>query len=282
MALARNHAILPFEREGFVGVKEALCQAFCGDLKLTDIPIGYAVTTTFRRDDGDSVAFYLVRDKTRPGIFRIEDDGTTIPFLEASGVEFATDIRAAALNALLEGHQIEFDEDEMLLHTGSLTEADLPRAAMRFLSFMLRINDFLLLTKDKVASSFKEDAARQIIERMEGKATVEQDAAVSPGLSDTLPDLVIRAPGRTPVALFFGSSPQRVNDAIFLQMQALYEVQEPVQVITLLERENVINHDLRRRAANRLAAVPIYRGDETTSINRIEREVLGSALGTIH
>jgi hypothetical protein len=263
-------------------LKEALCQAFCGDLKLTDVPVGYAVTTTFRRDDGDSVAFYLVRDKTRPGIYRIEDDGTTIPFLEASGVEFATETRSEALTVLLENHGVAFDEDEMLLHTDSLTESELPKAAMRFLSFMLRINDFLLLTKDKVASTFKDDAANRIIEKMAGKAVVEQDTPVSPALSDTVPDMVIRSPGRAPVAVFFGTSAQRVNDAIFLQMQSLYEVREPVQVIALLEREQVIGHDLRRRAANRLAALPIYRGDETTSINRIEREAMGSPLLTVH
>lgn len=263
-------------------MKEALCQAFCGDLKLTDVPVGFAVTTTFRRDDGDAVAFYIVRDKTRPGIFRIEDDGATIAYLEGAGVDFSTDTRTEAFEALLTAHQVEFDEDEMLLHTESVHEEELPRAAMRFLSFMLRINDFLLLTKDKVASTFKEDAAARVIERMEGKAIVEQDKAVSPSLSDTVPDMVIRGPGRTPVALFFGSSAQRVNDAIFLQMQSLYEVKEPVQVIALLERENVINQDLRRRAANRLAALPIYRGDETTSINRIEREALGSTLGSVH
>ena len=174
-------------------MKEALCQAFCGDLKLTDVPVGFAVTTTFRRDDGDSVAFYLVRDKTRPGIYRIEDDGTTIPFLEASGVDFTTDTRSEALNALLESHGVEFDEDEMLLHTLSMAESDLPKAAMRFLSFMLRINDFLLLTKDKVASTFKEDATSKILERLEGKAIVEQDKPVSPALSDILPDMVIRS-----------------------------------------------------------------------------------------
>ena len=263
-------------------MKEALCQAFCGDLKLTEVPVGYAVTTTFRRDDGDAIAFYIVRDKTQPDYFRIEDDGTTIAFLEAAGVEFSTDTRAEAFASLLDSHQIEFDEDEMLLHTDAMREADLPKAAMRFLSLMLRINDFLLLTKDKVASTFKEDAANRILERMEGKAVVQQDTAVSSGLSDTIPDLVIRAKDRPPVAVFFGSSAQRVNDAIFLQMQAIYEVGEAVQVIALLERENVINHDLRRRAANRLAAVPIYRGDEITSINRIEREAVGSTLGTVH
>jgi hypothetical protein len=263
-------------------VKEALCQAFCGDLKLTDVSVGYAVTTTFRRDDGDSVAFYIVRDKTRSGSYRIEDDGTTVAFLEASGVDFSTDARADALSALLESHGVQFDEDEMLLHTDSMREHDLPKAAMRFLSFMLRINDFLLLTKDRVASTFKEDAAARIIEKMDGRAMVEQDVAVSDELSDTIPDMVIRAPNRNPVAVFFGSSPQRVNDAIFLQMQALYEVREDVQVVALLERETVIGHDLRRRAANRLAALPIFRGDEPSAIGRIEREALGSGQETRH
>lgn len=151
-------------------MKEELCKAFCGDLKLTDVPVGYAVTTTFRKDDGDSVAFYLVRDASRPDFYRIEDDGTTIPFLEGAGVEFSTETRSEAFAALLESHNVEFDEDEMLLHTDWMREADTPKASMRFLSFMLRINDFLLLTKDRVVSTFKEDAARQIIERMEGKA----------------------------------------------------------------------------------------------------------------
>jgi hypothetical protein len=263
-------------------VKEALCEAFCGDLKLTPVPVGFAVTTTFRRDDGDAVAFYIVRDKVRDNSFRIEDDGATIPFLEAAGVDFSSSTRADALAGLLDSHGIEFDEDEMLLHTSSMAEAELPKAAMRFLSFMLRVNDFLLLTKDKVASTFKEDAAARIIAAMEGKAVVEQDSPVSDALSDTIPDMVIRAPGKSPVALFFGTSPQRVNDAIFLQMQALYEIRQPVQVIALRERENVIPHDLRRRAANRLAALPIYRGDEMTAITRIEREALGASSNVLH
>ena len=263
-------------------MKKALCEAFCGDLKLTDVPVGYAVTTTFRRDDGDSVAFYIVRDKLGIGSFRIEDDGTTIPFLEASGVDFSTETRSDAFATLLQSHDVQFDEEEMLLHTNWMREAELPKAAMRFLSLMLRVNDFLLLTKDKVISTFKEDAAAKIIEAIDGRADVKQDVPVSSRLSDTIPDMVIRAPSRTPVAVFFGSSPQRVNDAIFLQMQALYEVHEDVQVVALLERENVIGQDLRRRAANRLAALPIYRGDEPTAIGRIEREALGMHAETRH
>lgn len=263
-------------------MKQAICQEFCGELKLTEVPVGFAVTTTFRRDDGDAVAFYIVRDKTRNDRFRIEDDGATIAFLEGAGVDFSTDARKDALTALLENHQVEFDEDEMLLHTGQLTEADLPKAAMRFLSFMLRINDFLLLTRDKVSSTFKDDAVRLILDKMAGKAEVDRDKPVSANLADIIPDMVIRGNNRPPVAVFLAASAQSVNDAIFLQMQALYEVKEPVQVVALLEREGVINHDLRRRAANRLSALPIFRGDEASSIDRIGREVIGPTTGTVH
>lgn len=160
-------------------MKEALCRAFCGDLTLTDVPLGYAVSTTFQRSDGDAVGFYIVRDKLHAGRFRLEDDGTTIPFLKAAGVEFSTETRASAFAELLETYEVEFDEAEMLLHTGLLEEAALPSAAMRFVAFMLRMNDFVLLTREKVASTFKEDAIRMIRERVGDRAIVIEGEAVS-------------------------------------------------------------------------------------------------------
>jgi hypothetical protein len=182
-------------------VKETLCQAFCGELTLTDVPVGYAVSTAFRRDDGDSVGFYIVKDQLRAGVFRIEDDGTTIPFLEEAGVEFSTEARSTAFATLLESHQVEFDEEEMLLHTGPLREQDVPSAAMRFVAFMLRVNDFLLLTRDKVASTFKEDAAQLLRERIAGRAEIQEGVPVSPAMGDNIPDVVVRAHNRRPVAV---------------------------------------------------------------------------------
>ena len=264
-------------------MKEALCKAFCGDLTLTDVPVGYAVNTTFRRDDGDSVGFFIVRDDKRPGVFRIEDDGTTISSLEAAGVEFSTDARSEAFATLLETHQVEFDEDEMVLHTVPMRENELPAAAMRFVSLMLRMSDFLLLTRDKVASTFKEDAARLIRERLGDKAVISEGEAVSPSLQDTIPDMVLRAPQRRPVAVFFGTSEKRVYEAILLQMQALYEANEDIAVVALLESDGVLNRDLRRRASNRLEALPTFRGDEVEAIHRVTREALGGdRRSTVH
>jgi hypothetical protein len=71
------------------------------------------------------------------------------------------------------------------------------------------------------------------------------------------------------------SSPT-VYYAIILQMAALYESREPLSVIALLEAENSIAREMQKRASNRLAAVTIWRSDEVASVQRIEREVVGS------
>ena len=151
----------------------------------------------------------------------------------------------------------------------------MPRAALRFVALLLRLSDFLLLTQEHVESTFREDAAKRIKEVIGERATIKEDQPVSPRLAEVSADMVLRVDGRTPVAVFFAQSPQRVNDAIFLQMAALYEAKEPVSVVALLEREGSVNQALRQRAANRLSTVPVYHGDEDTAIKRIEREVIG-------
>lgn len=263
-------------------MRDVLCAAFCDELSLTEVPAGYAVSTPFAKDNGDAVTFFVVRDKAFPDHFRIEDDGTTIPFLEAAGVDFSTTTRSEAFSLLRSSHGVEFDEAENLLTSGWLAESDMPRAALRFVNFMIRINDFLLLTRDKAASTFRDDAIRALKERLIGRAIVEENAAVSLALSENRPDALIRVAQRRPVALFLGTSPQRVYEAILLNMQALYEAREDVAVVVLLETDTTINRDLRRRASNRLTAVPTFRGDEVAAIDRIGREALGEGFLTLH
>ena len=63
-------------------MKADLCQAFCNDITVTEVPAGLAVSTAFRRDDGDKVSFYVVTEDS--GDIRLEDDGATIPQLEGA------------------------------------------------------------------------------------------------------------------------------------------------------------------------------------------------------
>lgn len=257
-------------------MKEELCKAFCGDLAVRQVPDGLAVRTGFRRPDGDAIGFFVVDDPVYPGLFRLEDDGGTIPFLEACGVDFSTDARKAALQDLLAESGAEFDELESTIRTKPLSKEELPRAAMTFVALLLRSSDFLLLTQERVVSAFKQDAAERLRERLQGRAVIEENMPVSARLPEVIPDMVFRAIGRAPVALFFGTTSQRVNDAIFLQMANALEAHDDLAVVTLLENEGMFSRDLVSRAMNRLASVPVYRrGDEDAAIRRIEEEVLG-------
>jgi hypothetical protein len=137
------------------------------------------------------------------------------------------------------------------------------------------------LSQEHTASAFRDDVIKRIRGAVGERATIQEDELVDDHLSEVRPDLVIRAPDRDPVAVFLAQSPQRVNDAIFLQMAALYEAHKPVSVVSLLEFDSSISAKLRQRASNRLSAVPIYRNDEDQAVQRIVREAIGSR-ATIH
>lgn len=131
-------------------MKEDICRAFCNEVHVKDVPIGLAVSTPFRRSDGDAVAFYVVRTDTAPGIARLEDDGQTMPYLEACGVDFETSTRRKAFEELLAEYGAEHDEDENVIRTSNMREEEIPRAALTFAALLLRLYDFLLLTQEHV------------------------------------------------------------------------------------------------------------------------------------
>ncbi|MGH6846578.1 MAG: DUF1828 domain-containing protein [Methylocella sp.] len=262
-------------------MKEEICRAFCQEISFREVPVGLAVSTAFRRADGDAIGFYVVKNKLVPGLARLEDDGTTIPYLEAAGVDFDTQTRQKAFQIILDEYGAQFDEDEALIHTQEMPETEIARSAIGFAALLLRLSDFLLLTQEHVESAFRDDAIKRIREEVGPRAQIEEDEIVSQRLSEVRADLVIRAEGRTPVAVFLAQSAQRVNDAIFLQMAALYETQDPLSVIAMLEADTSITNKLRQRASNRLSAVPVYRNDEGQAVRRIVREAVGIE-GALH
>jgi hypothetical protein len=261
-------------------MKEELCRAFCNEISVKEVPAGLAVSTPFRRSDGDAVSFYVVRDGTLPGLSHLEDDGETVPYLEACGVDFETQTRMKAFATLLAEHGAEYDDVEATVRTPNMRQEDIPQAALGFVALLLRLSDFLLLREEHIESTFKEDAAKRIREVVGDRARITEDDLVSHKLTEIKPDMVIRAEHRDPVAVFFAQSAPRVYDAIILQMAALYEAKEPLSVIALLEAENSVSREMYKRASNRLSAVTFWSGDEVASIQRIEREVVGA--GGLH
>jgi hypothetical protein len=103
-------------------MKDELCRAFCNEISVKEVPAGLAIGTPFRRGDGDRVAFYVVRDAALPGLARLEDDGETIPYLEACGVDFGTQTRMKAFESLLSEHAAEYDEVEATIRTPNMSK----------------------------------------------------------------------------------------------------------------------------------------------------------------
>ena len=262
-------------------MKEEMCRAFCDEIRIKEVPIGLAISTMLRRSDGDAIGFYVVKNTSESSLAHLEDDGTTVPYLEAAGVDFETQTRQKAFATILAEYGAQYDSDEAVIRTPDMPIHDIARVSIGFAALLLRLSDFLLLSQDHVESAFKEDAKRRIREAVGQRATIVEDEVVSSHLTEVRPDLIIHAQNRDPVAVFLAQSAQRVNDAVFLQMAALYESRDVLAVVALLEADSSISSKLRQRASNRLSAVPIFRNDEDQAVQRIVREAVGVG-GMIH
>ena len=255
-------------------MKQELCKAFCEHLTVRQVPAGLAVSTAFTFAEAEPVGFYIVGPDNL-GRYRIEDDGSTIPLIEADGIDLETQTRAEAVDALLTEYGARYDAERGELITAPVSEDQIPAAALKFTALLLRLQDLALLTPERASSTFKEDATRAIRESIGSRAEIKENEPIADGV-EFQADLIIRAKNRDPVAVFFAMSEQRVLEAVVAQMAVTYEAHVPCAVVALLEKDSSVTRKMRTRALNRLTAMPIFEGDQKAAIQRIEREALGT------
>jgi hypothetical protein len=259
-------------------MKEELCKAFCDELMVTIVPAGMAVTTPFAGPDGDHIGFYVVKEGDN---YRIEDDGVTLPYLEASGVEFGPGgTRGDALTELLSEYGVSIDVSTQEFFIGNLSENELPAASLKFVAFSLHVRDFMLVTDFRIATTFREDAAKLLREAVSDRAALEENAVIMPSLAEFPADFVLRAPSRPPVGVYLGMSDTRVLEAFFMHMnreilRARHELREECSIVALIEKARSLSSGVRQQAMNRLDAVTEFRGDEIAAVEKIAREAIG-------
>lgn len=260
-------------------MKDELCKAFCDELRFNEVPAGLAVSTGFDGLGGEPLGFYII-GPDRADRYHLEDDGTTVPLIEAEGADLEGQTRAEALAQMLEEYGALYDEDRSELTSLPVRKEQLPQLAMRFVALLLRLQDLVLLTPERAASTFKEDAARAIREALGDQAEISENASIAPTIEFPA-DLVLKAPNRDPVAIFLASTEQRVLEAVVAQMAAIYEARAACAVIALLDKDTSVTRRIRKHASNRLTALTYFEGDESAAMTRIYREVLGSQF-TVH
>ncbi len=254
-------------------MREELCAAFCHDLEVTDIPAGLAVGTAFQKSDGDHIEFYVIGPDDA-GLYRVQDDGATVPYLEACGADLGIEARADAFNEILSEYGVTYDDATREITSDPIPRDQVPKVGLKLVAALLRLQDLVLMTRDRVENTWIQEAKRDLEQAANGRATVEYDVAVTAELSDYPADAVIKAKNRSPVAVFFGTSDSKVYEALLLQSGARYEAHVDIQVVVILEKDAGVTRKARLRADNHLI-VPRYRGAERDAIGRIMEAAVG-------
>lgn len=254
--------------------KQALCEAFCEELEVRDVPVGLAVRTPFALPSGDSIGFYIVRDPSDLDMWRFEDSGLLVPMLEASGVSLESGPRAEAFKRLLDECGAEYDEESRELHSPYMSDAEIPAEATRFVSLLLRMQDFELLHADTVANTFRFDVEQAIKKRFGNVMKVEFRAKLSDAWDNYLADAVIKPQSGDPLVLFFGTSEAKVDEAVIMHYDLRAKGQKsPVALVLETAKPANVSGRALRRAHNRLEAIPVFRGDEDAAMDKIASQI---------
>jgi len=260
-----------------MNIKEELCKTFCNALSVQQVPAGFAVGTGHEAMSGDQIGFYVVGPNSS-GKYVIEDNGLLIPAIEAEGAELSNKTRRDAFNSLLDEYSVQFDEDSGELKTDPVVEAQVPSMALRFTAFLLRAQDLVLMSVERAANTFKDDAIRILRDMAQDRVRIQEGYVVNDKLKELPADLGIISENRLPVALFFGTTESKVLEALLLQSYAEKE-QVPCSVVVMLETDSTLSKKSRQRASNHLDTVPIFRGDERTACGRVLKE---AGLNVLH
>jgi hypothetical protein len=255
-------------------MKELLCQAFCSSLDVRSVPAGFAVRTPYENSDGDPLLVYFVREGRDR--WRIEDDGTQVPLLEANGVDLGGKARGGAFEALLQEYGAVFDRDARTLRISQpLSEPALGIAAVRFVALLLRLQDLLLMTPQVVRSTFREDALAAIHDAFGTVADLKEGAPLSPELVGHEADILVSVPARSPLAIYLATSEERALQALIAKMEAESYRKIDGRVVLILERAkaNPVKESTYSLALARLDGVLSFRESKQDTLQRLSQFV---------
>ncbi|MES0134762.1 DUF1828 domain-containing protein [Mesorhizobium sp. M0016] len=265
-----------------MGLKEQICRAFCENVQITAFSGGVAICTPYKNFiSGDLIGIYALGPKS--GLYRLVDNALTIAFLEAEGATMDAASRREALSQILVQHGAAYDEEMGEIFIDGITEADLPKAVLEFSALLLRLNDLILLTVERVKNAFEDDVRAAIRDEMDKRhVRYVEGQPVSPDLTDVTPDMVFYPEDRDPVALFIATNDSKLWQAMLLRVIADSERHLPLSVVAVLETETSVSQKVRLQADNRLDAAPRYKSGPIDTIQRIARVVVGNEAATVH
>jgi hypothetical protein len=261
-------------------MKDALLEAFRHDLTVVPVPAGLAVGTAFRKSDGDAIGFYVTGPDAN-GLYRVQDDGATVPYLEACGADLGTSSRAEAFRDILDEYELAYDESTLEIASEPIPKADVPKAGLRLVAALLRLQDLLLMTRERAERTWVDEVKRDLERQARAfDFTIDYDAPVSKELGDYPADAVLKSSGRPPVAVFWGTNDAKIYEALLLQAGARYEARTDVQIVVILDKDTSVSKKARVRADNHVI-VPRYLDAKRDAVARVVEVAVGHRPSTV-
>jgi hypothetical protein len=257
-------------------MKEQICKAFCDAITVREVPAGLAIGTGFRSEDGDVLGFYVTHNPKDRNRLRIEDDGMTVPILDASGFDISDGPRAEAFSALLEEYGVHIDAHENILHTDYMEEAKIATASLGFAAFLLRVQDFVLASRENVEKTFRADVIKALNDRFSERATISVNEPVNEELRDYPADVVVRPRDADPLAIFIGTSENKALEAFVFWMHVKFRTSLNYKCMLILEtaKPQSIKERTLARSINSFP-VAIFSGERQSAMDATERQIYG-------
>ena len=258
-------------------LRDALCSTFCGDLTVREVPAGLAISAMFEGADGDRLG--CLAEKQGFG-WRLSDDGAFLGDLEGYGVDVRRGGRADFLARTLRSAGARVDQDTLQI-VADVNEPLAPTSVLAFLAALSRSQDVTYWTKERVRSTFKEDATKALREALGDAADVATQVPVDAGLVEFPADLVIHprgaGQGGAITAVFLVQAMDALQEALLLALELRALRRFDIRVAALVEDGSLNMSAFKaQRAVNRIDAVSFYRNDEKAAVSKIARTAVPS------
>lgn len=125
--------------------------------------MGHAIRTPFRWVHGEPLVFFA---EMADGQVRMRDSGDTLAILEDVAGDLSSETKLDAMRSLAAEHGVVFDEAGSLFCSEWTPEERLGDNAVRFMSFLNRLQDMSLLSREKVQNAFRDDLIDALKERI--------------------------------------------------------------------------------------------------------------------
>lgn len=256
---------------------QEFCKAFCADMAVTPVPIGYAIKTPFKWPDGDAIGVYIRRNAN--GMMRLEDDGMTISYLQEEGVDFRQETKMEALHSIISSADLSYNPEDSLIFSEYVGEERIGVQFLRFLSVMNRLQDLRLLVRGRIVRYFQDEVRAFLGDNMPRSIRIEENEAPSPDLGDYVADFVLTAPSGATLSIFAANTDVKALESLVLWQEIRQRRKAEMRCAAIFEtaQPQSVKKRTLSRVLNSQIIVGTMDGPRTDLAFKLQRE-----LGALH